>query len=352
MELHYSFDSEKWHLGTPCRNGHRWPGSGLSIRRNYKGAAACAGCKTNVEAELPWLFRFIDLDASGVPAGYKLGKLCPSEHSWNDTGYTLRKHGHCVECEKLRPRHGYDRARQKHYYEQNAELLRQKASESQRKRRLLDPEGENAKAAAYKRQARADGRMPPRSKHGLPYTPVGDVETQAMRKAIRQSGRLPSVARLVYEQQREHWRQHPADYETYNSERSKHNFRWRYMVDPKFRLYHRSKARERKARERGSTTLMLSPDQLWRRWVQFNHCCAYCGTNGDLHMEHVIPISKGGEHHLGNIVPACQRCNYSKHTSEAQAWYRSQPFFDETRWHHIQSLLAQSQPSFQQLVFL
>jgi 5-methylcytosine-specific restriction endonuclease McrA len=69
-------------------------------------------------------------------------------------------------------------------------------------------------------------------------------------------------------------------------------------------------------------------------------------------MEHVIPISKGGEHHLGNIVPACQRCNYSKHTSEVQAWYRSQPFFDETRWDHIQSLLAQSQPSFQQLVFL
>ena len=169
---------------------------------------------------------------------------------------------------------------------------------------------------------------------------------------IRKAGRFPSVARLVYNQQREHWRQHPADYETYHLECSKHNFRWRYMVDPKFRLYHRSKARERKAKERGSTTLMLSPDQLWRRWVQFDHCCAYCGTNGDLHMEHVIPISKGGQHHLGNIVPACQRCNYSKHTSEAQAWYRSQPFFDETRWHHIQSLLAQSQPSFQQLVFL
>ena len=263
------------------------------------------------------------------PAVYRLGAPCKRNHLW-DEGATLRtvKAGHCPLCERI------------------------DAIDRQKHRRLENPVGENAKAAAYKRQARADGRIPPRSKYGLPYMPTGDSETKAMRKAIRQAGCLSSVARLVYDQQHEHWRQHPADYQQYNRERSKHYFKWRYMSDPRFRLYHRSKARERKAKEHGSTSLKLSADQLWRRWVQFNHCCAYCGVNGDLHMEHVIPISKGGEHHLGNIVPACQRCNFSKHTSEVQAWYRSHPFFDEARWHHIQSLLAQSQPSFQQLVFL
>lgn len=263
------------------------------------------------------------------PAIYRIGAPCKRNHLWNE-GVTVRtiKGGHCIECQRT---DGLERLTR--LKEEDPEALKVKRHE-----------------AVYRYRAK-HGRES-RSKHGLQYTPVGDVETQAMRKAIRQSGRLPSVPRLVYDQQLEHWRKHPADYETYNLKRSKYNFRWRYMVDPKFRLYHRSKARERKARERGSTTLMLTPDQLWRRWVQFDHCCAYCGTNGDLHMEHVIPISKGGEHHLGNIVPACQRCNYSKHTFEVQAWYRSQPFFDETRWDHIQSLLAQSQPSFQQLVFL
>ena len=263
------------------------------------------------------------------PAIYKLGAPCKRNHLW-DEGITVRtiKGGHCTLCARI------------------------DASDRITRLQNEDPEALKVRRREAVYRYRAKHGRESRSKHGLPHTPVGDVETQAMRKAIKQSGRLPSVPRLVYDQQLEHWRQHRADYETYKLERSKHNFRWRYMVDPKFRLYHRSKARERKARERGSTTLMLSPDQLWRRWVQFDHCCAYCGTNGDLHMEHVIPISKGGEHHLGNIVPACQRCNYSKHTSEAQAWYRSQSFFDETRWHHIQSLLAQSQPSFQQLVFL
>ena len=263
------------------------------------------------------------------PAIYRIGAPCKRNHLW-DEGITVRtiKNGQCRLCERI------------------------DSLERQSKRRAADPEGCKSKAAAYMQQHRAKHGRESRSKHGLPHTPVGDVETQAMRKAIKQSGRLPSVPRLVYEQQRDHWRKHPADYCEYNRQQKLRQYHWRYMTDESFRLYHRSKSKRRKAQQRGSTALMLSPDQLWRRWVQFDHCCAYCGTNGDLHMEHVIPISKGGEHHLGNIVPACQRCNYSKHTSEAQAWYRSQSFFDETRWHHIRSLLAQSQPSFQQLVFL
>jgi len=287
------------------------------------------------------------------PAIYRIGAPCKRNHLW-DEGITVRtiKGGHCTLCARI----------------DTSDRLTRLQNE--------DPEAFKLRHREAVYRYRAKHGRESRSKHGMPH---GFLESNGFSNAqsctvaklladgltieqikerlliddyIRKAGRFPSVSRLVYNQQLEHWRKHPSDYQTYKLERSKYNFKWRYMVDPKFRLYHRSKARERKAKERGSTTLMLSPDQLWRRWVQFDHCCAYCGTNGDLHMEHVIPISKGGEHHLGNIVPACQRCNYSKHTSEVQAWYRSQPFFDETRWDHIQSLLAQSQPSFQQLVFL
>ena len=263
------------------------------------------------------------------PEIFYVGALCKRGHDWgNEQTLRAKSNKNCILCGRI------------------------DGLERQAKRRAADPEGCKAKQAAYMRDYRAKHGRESRSKHGLRYTPVGDVEIKSMRNAIRQSGRLPSVPRLVYDQQLEHWRKHPADYNEHKRQQKLRQYHWRYMIDESFRLYHRSKSKRRKAQQRGSTALMLSPDQLWRRWVQFDHCCAYCGTNGDLHMEHVIPISKGGEHHLGNIVPACQRCNYSKHTSEAQAWYRSQSFFDETRWHHIRSLLAQSQPSFQQLVFL
>jgi len=346
MELRYSFDPEKWYLGTPCRKGHRWPGTDLSIRRNYKGAAKCAGCHTDPEAELPWLFRFVDLEASGVPLGHKLGKLCPRGHSWNDTAYTLRKGGHCVECEKERTRPYTDavKARQQRYYQTNRERLIEEAKQRQRKRI------ENGEHQAYRERTKKQRNAYKRRKRAeAGATSRGPQEEILLRSAIKRAGRLPSVARLVYDQQLEYWRAHPDDHAEFNRQRGLRQLRWRYMTNLKLRLYNRSKSKQRKARERGSRTVMLSPDQLWRRWVEFEHCCAYCGTQGDLQVEHVIPISKGGEHHLGNIVPACPTCNYSKRSAPVEQWYKAQPFFAETRWLAIQAALAKGQPMTEQL---
>ena len=46
----------------------------------------------------------------------------------------------------------------------------------------------------------------------------------------------------------------------------------------------------------------------------FNHSCAYCGTSGELLMEHAIPINRDalGEHHVGNLIPSCKACNEQK----------------------------------------
>ena len=46
----------------------------------------------------------------------------------------------------------------------------------------------------------------------------------------------------------------------------------------------------------------------------FDYKCAYCGSDGDLVIEHAIPINKVslGEHRLGNLVPSCKTCNSKK----------------------------------------
>lgn len=45
----------------------------------------------------------------------------------------------------------------------------------------------------------------------------------------------------------------------------------------------------------------------------FGRACAYCGTTEkELTMDHVVPLSAGGDHTLGNIVPACLSCNVRK----------------------------------------
>ena len=47
--------------------------------------------------------------------------------------------------------------------------------------------------------------------------------------------------------------------------------------------------------------------------VLFGHRCAYCGRRMErLTIDHVVPISRGGWHFSGNIVPSCRSCNPRK----------------------------------------
>lgn len=48
----------------------------------------------------------------------------------------------------------------------------------------------------------------------------------------------------------------------------------------------------------------------------FGHRCAYClrheSTCGKLTQDHVVALSRGGEHTAENVVPACVPCNSTK----------------------------------------
>ncbi|SDF82463.1 HNH endonuclease [Sulfitobacter delicatus] len=53
----------------------------------------------------------------------------------------------------------------------------------------------------------------------------------------------------------------------------------------------------------------------WQEVVDaFDRACAYCGAEGELVMDHIVPINKQalGEHRLGNLVPSCRACNARK----------------------------------------
>ena len=45
---------------------------------------------------------------------------------------------------------------------------------------------------------------------------------------------------------------------------------------------------------------------------EYNYRCAYCGRRCALTMDHVISLSKGGDHLIKNVVPACTECNSRK----------------------------------------
>lgn len=60
----------------------------------------------------------------------------------------------------------------------------------------------------------------------------------------------------------------------------------------------------------------------WRMVLQlFDGKCAYCGSAEHIQQEHVIPVSRGGGTTIGNIVPACRKCNISKGNKTVTEWF-------------------------------
>lgn len=43
--------------------------------------------------------------------------------------------------------------------------------------------------------------------------------------------------------------------------------------------------------------------------------CTYCGapgTDAELEIDHIIPVARGGSHHISNLTTACRTCNQKK----------------------------------------
>jgi len=47
--------------------------------------------------------------------------------------------------------------------------------------------------------------------------------------------------------------------------------------------------------------------------------CAYCGAVAE-HIDHVVPIARGGAHKIGNLVAACSSCNLRKGSKLVSIW--------------------------------
>lgn len=255
---------------------------------------------------------------------FTLGKICPKGHEYASTGLCLRYlKGSCVECQKNNSRRqshsGYTRGYMREYYRKNGRRDREKL-------RALG--------------LTTRGTVPIRTIH------------DALMRAIRAAGRCPSVARLVMDEQRRYWREHPEAKREHDKQWDRASWWLQYQINPDLRLYVRQKSKRRKALLRQQTAHQIKPRVIRARFAQFDNCCAYCGAAGDMQIEHVVPISKGGTHAIGNIVPSCQACNYSKREHEVERWYRAQPQFSEKRWRKICRVLGWDRGSVGQLALL
>ena len=80
------------------------------------------------------------------------------------------------------------------------------------------------------------------------------------------------------------------------------------------------RASEQKSRAlRANAKGRASAAQIKSRVDFYGGRCAYCGGPYE-HLDHVIPLSRGGMHVPSNLRPACAKCNLSKHAKKLSEW--------------------------------
>lgn len=64
---------------------------------------------------------------------------------------------------------------------------------------------------------------------------------------------------------------------------------------------------------------MVTSVQIDELFNLYRGLCAYC-ANPARTIDHVVPLSRGGPHEIGNLLPACARCNFSKGAKSLDEW--------------------------------
>lgn len=118
---------------------------------------------------------------------------------------------------------------------------------------------------------------------------------------------------------------HAAHKEESNQKRRAHYYRNRptqlaRSIERQRRLWYtpEERARRKANKARHASRLQSSKPLTHSQWVEIlaahDNRCAYCEKplDGRPTQDHIIPVSKGGEHTTNNVVPACITCNRCK----------------------------------------
>ena len=99
-------------------------------------------------------------------------------------------------------------------------------------------------------------------------------------------------------------------------------WKWRYNNDPKFRA--KEKARLFLAKQRRRYQQEVTDDgTVTAEHIDQRKNCLYCGTkltDKNRTLDHMIPLSKGGQHSAANVVECCKSCNSRKHAKDFGQW--------------------------------
>ena len=90
------------------------------------------------------------------------------------------------------------------------------------------------------------------------------------------------------------------------------------------------------------TTSSGDAKRIWRKHIKesWDNKCAYCNSEKNLTIDHIVPQSKGGGDTTKNVVCCCHSCNQSKGHTPWEEWYSSQEFFCDVKYEKIKDWIV------------
>jgi 5-methylcytosine-specific restriction endonuclease McrA len=82
----------------------------------------------------------------------------------------------------------------------------------------------------------------------------------------------------------------------------------------------RNERQLRRARVEKERTYLILPKEIKKL---YNDPCFVCGSTENQSIDHIIPLSRGGNHSIGNLMTLCRSCNASKHARFMVEWYKA-----------------------------
>lgn len=89
----------------------------------------------------------------------------------------------------------------------------------------------------------------------------------------------------------------------------------------------------------------LTKDEIVSCLTFFGGNCAYSGVpiGSTYHLDHIIPLSQGGQNTIYNIVPCLPTVNLIKSTKDFETWYPTQSFYSEQRYLKIKEWMKKGE---------
>ena len=86
--------------------------------------------------------------------------------------------------------------------------------------------------------------------------------------------------------------------------------------------------------------------RLWRQNIKdaWNNECAYCGSDENITLDHILPQCKGGLDIKTNVVACCHSCNQAKGHTPWEDWYYNQDLFSQDNYDKIRNWMKPELP--------